>query len=250
MSPYNEPPMPAKVTTIKALAFDVGGSVFDWKSSIISVIDELTKKYELDDDIDPEKFAMSWRLLMFMTLGQLHKREIPNCNMDAMLKIALDKLLEQYPVLSLTHEDKADLLNAWHSMDVWDEFPVALERLKSKFTVSIISVLSMAIMVDSNKHSGLCWDAVISCEFLSCYKQKPEAYIEGAALLGLKPEEVCFVAVHPSDLLAAKKTGMKTAYVAPKGSEPDVPGLVMEYKPEDYDFNAATYIELCEQLGC
>lgn len=236
------------MTKIKALAFDVGGSVFDWKTAIAKVARE--KLARLGSPLAAENFAMQWRLEMFKTLGRLHQGDIPSCNMDTMLEIALVEVMQSNPELVFDAVDKADLMAAWHQMDVWDEFPEALERMKTKYTVSVISVLSFAILVDSSKHAGIGWDAIISCEFLSCYKQKPEAYIEGAALIGLKPEEVCFVAVHPSDLLAAKKTGMATAYVDPKGSEPDVPGLVMEYKPEDFNFNAETYLELCDQLGC
>lgn len=193
---------------------------------------------------------MNWRLEMFMTLGRLHKGEIPYCNMDKMLEIALANVLERTPDLSPTADEQKRLMATWHQMDVWDEFPEALERMKSKFTVSILSVLSFGILVDSSKHAGLSWDAIISCEFPSAYKQNPAAYIEGAALLGLKPEEICFVAVHPSDILSANKVGMRTAYVAPKADEPDVPGLVFPYDPSDYDFNADTYLELCDKLGC
>ena len=170
--------------------------------------------------------------------------------MDVMLRMGLDELLDGRPELPFDESDRVQLMSAWHQMNVWPEFPEALERMKSKYTVFILSVLSMSIMVDSNKHSGITWDAIVSCEFLEHYKQHPQSYIKGAALVGFEPEEVCFVAVHPSDLLSAAKTGMKTAYVEPKGSEPDVPGLVMPYYPEDYDYNAQTYLDLCEQLGC
>lgn len=236
------------MTEIKALAFDVGGSVFDWKAAVSAVVAAKAKKYDVN--IDAEAFAMSWRLAMFLTLGKLHKGEIPYCNMNAMLASALDELLEATPELPLDNDDKADMMQAWHQMAVWEEFPDAIERMKSKYKVTILSVLSFAILVDSSKHAGIAWDAIMSCEFLSAYKQKPEAYNEGAKLLGLKNEEICFVAVHPSDLLSAKKTGMRTAYVAPKASEPDVPGLIVPYNPEDYDYNAVTYLDLCDQLGC
>jgi len=233
---------------IKALAFDVGGSVFDWKGATTPVIAQIAANHGVA--LDAEEFAMNWRLEMFLTLGRLHKGEIEHCNMDVMLRIGLDNLLERHPEFNPTEAEIADLMRCWHRMDCWDEFKIAIERMKTKYTVAILSVLSFSILVDSSKYAGLAWDAIISCEFLSCYKQKPEAYTEGAALLGLKPEEICFVAVHPSDILSAKKTGMRTAYVAPKADEPDVPGLVMPYDPNDYDFNAETYLELCDQLGC
>ncbi|MDG2072100.1 MAG: HAD hydrolase-like protein [Pseudomonadales bacterium] len=232
----------------KALLFDVGGSVFNWKDAVAPLIRQKAEKYSAA--VDVEAFAMKWRVGMFVVLARLHRNEIPHCNMDDMLAIALDDLLAETPALTLDEVDKADLLQGWHQMDVWQEFPEALERLKSKFTVGILSVLSLAILVDSNKYAGVAWDAVISCEFLSKYKQQPESYLEGAALLGLKPSEICFVAVHPSDLLAAKGTGMHTAFVTPKkDSEPEFTGTPA-HNPDDFDFNAADYTDLCDKLGC
>lgn len=234
---------------IKALLFDVGGSVFNWKGAITPLIE--LKADKCGASIDVEDFANKWRIGMFVTLGRLHKGEIPHCSMDIMLAIALDELLAGYPEFNLDTSDKADLLQGWHQMGVWEEFPEAIKRLKSKFTVAILSVLSFSTLVDSNKHSGITWDAIISCEFLSKYKQQPESYLEAAALLGLKPEQICFVAVHPSDLLSAKNTGMQTAYVTPKkGSEPEGLGLGSSYNPEDFNINADDYNDLCDKLSC
>ena len=135
------------MSDIKALAFDVGGSVFDWKGAVKRAIAPLAKDHAAD--IDTEQFAMDWRLGMFMTLGRLHRGEIAHCNMDDMLHLALEEVLTKYPVLSLNEVEKAELMSAWHLMDAWDEFPRALDRMKSRYTVAILSVLSFAILVDS-----------------------------------------------------------------------------------------------------
>lgn len=233
---------------IKALAFDVGGSVFDWKGAVSAVVREQAR--QAGATVDAEAVAMRWRQAMFATLGRLHRGEIGHCNMDAMLAMALDDVAAAFPALPFSPADRAGLLRAWHRMAAWEEFPAALARMKTKYTTAVVSVLSFAILVDSSKHAGLAWDALISCEFLEAYKPKPEAYIAGARLLGLAPAQVCFVAVHPADLLAAKATGMTTAFVAPKSGEPDMPGLTIPHRPEEHDFNAATYAELCDLLGC
>jgi len=234
------------MSQIKALAFDVGGSVFDWKSSVIRGIESLTQARGVA--IDSEAFAMGWRLRKFQTLMQVKQGAVSRMNADQILRYTLDGLLGDFPSLNLSDEEKDQLMTVWHKMPVWNEFPEALEKLKSRYTVFVLTILSMAIVVDCSKFNGITWDAIISCEFLNHYKQDPGAYIQGAELLGLKPEEVLMVAVHPSDIEAAQRAGMKAAFVEPKTSEPDVPGLSFPPKYDQYDYCAQTFMDLADQL--
>jgi 2-haloacid dehalogenase len=234
------------MSQIKALAFDVGGSVFDWKTSVINGIEPLAHAKGLT--IDCDAFAMGWRLRKFQTLMQVKSGAVPRMNADQILRYTLDDLLTEFPGLTLAETEKDQLLTMWHQMPIWDEFPAALAKLKSKYTVFVLTILSMSIAVDSSKFNGISWDAIISCEFLSHYKQDPGAYIQGAGLLGFKPEEVMMIAVHPSDLEAAQRAGMKAAYVEPKSGEPDVPGLSFPPKYDQYDYCAPTFADLASQL--
>jgi hypothetical protein len=68
--------------------------------------------------------------------------------------------------------------------------------------------------------------------------------------MGFRPEEVCMVAVHPSDLMAAKQAGMGAAYSAPQLNEPDVPGMTLQELPsrEAYDYYADSFEELADMM--
>jgi len=232
----------------KALAFDVGGSVFDWKSAISLAISEINAAQNIQ--VDPETFAMEWRKQLFLVLMEVRRGELPHMNVDAVLPIALQRLDIGFPELDLNISTVARLLRAWHSMQVWEDFPPALARLKEKYTVMVLTILSFSIVADSSKSSGITWDGIISCEFLNHYKPEAGAYLEGCELIGLKPEEVCLVAVHPSDLMAAKAVGMGTAYSAPQLNEPDIPGQTMPDlpPPESYDFYADSFEELADMM--
>ena len=231
---------------IKALAFDVGGSVFDWKSSVINGIAPMAQSKGLS--LDPEAFAMGWRLRKFQALKQARQGELPPMNVEQILRYTLDGLLEDFPGLELSEDERERLLMAWHTMPVWEEFPEALEKLKAKYTVFILTVLSMSIAVDCSKFNGITWDAVISCEFLRHYKPEAGAYIQGASLLGLRPEEVMMVAVHPSDIEAAQRAGLKAAFVEPKSNEPDMPGMTYPPNYDQYDYCARDFMDLARQL--
>ena len=232
----------------KALAFDVGGSVFNWKGAIKDALEVVTAEQGIT--IDAEEFAMEWRKHLFLVLMEVRRGELPHMNVDAVLPIALERIAPRFPQLDLNEAAAASLHHAWHNMQAWEDFPPALARLQEKYMVMILTILSFSIVTDSSKASGITWDGVISCEFLNHYKPEPGAYLEGCALMGFKPEEVCLVAVHPSDLKAAKAVGMGMAYCAPQLNEPDVPGQTLGElpAPEEYDYYAQSFEELADMM--
>lgn len=226
---------------IKALTFDVGGSVFDWQTATRKAVRGIADARGAE--VDDGAFTMTWRRRMFEELGKVRRGEVPWQNADQLHRAVLDELADAYPQLELTAEDRDDLNRAWHRMGVWDDVPEALGRLREHYIVSILTVLSLSIVVDSSRHSGIDWDAYLSCEFLGVYKPAAEAYQMAARLLGAEPHEVMMVAVHPGDLLAAQRAGMKTGYVKPKLWEPGAEG------PTDgFDVSAEDYGDFARQL--
>ena len=226
---------------IKVLTFDVGGSVFDWQSSTQAAVQQLATERSVD--LDVSEFCFTWRRRMFECLTEVRHGKRPWQNADALHRSVLDELAEQYPKLELSPSDRDSLNEAWHQMDVWDDVPDALQMLRKDYIVSILTVLSTSIVVDSSKHAGIDWDAFISCELLGVYKPEPEAYQKAAELFRVKPSETMMVAVHPPDLLAAQRAGLATGYVKPKmwemGSDGDFSG---------FDVIAEDYIDFAKQL--
>ncbi len=231
---------------IKALTFDVGGSVFDWKSAVRQEIEARARGRGVE--IDSEAFAMDWRFQMFELLGQARRGEIARLNADEMHRRALDDLAVKYSNLALSAQELDEINQVWHRMSVWPDFPAALTRLQGHYRVVVLTILTFSIVVDSSKASGITWDGIISCEFLSHYKPEAEAYQAGCRLLGLQPEQVMMVAVHPLDLKAASAAGLRTAYVEPKLNEPDLPGFSSEPTPDEYDYYAKDFTDLAAQL--
>ena len=167
-------------------------------------------------------------------------------NADELHRMAIDDVAPNHPALELSDADKDDLTMAWHRMNVWPDFPPALEALRTRYTTTILTVLSWGIAVDSSKNGGLSWDGIISCEFLGHYKPEPEAYQGAAKLLGLKPEQCMMVAAHPGDLRAAMRAGMHSAYVPriESNAESSDDGFPLA----DIDVNAENFDALVEQI--
>ena len=99
------------------------------------------------------------------------------------------------------------------------------------------------------KNAGLPWDYILSAELSKHYKPDPEVYKNAVGLLGLHPYQVMMVAAHNFDLEAAKKIGMKTAYVhRPLEFGPDKD--LEQISIEDFDFIAKDFENLAEILEC
>jgi len=230
---------------VQALAFDVGGTVFDWQTPICDAVQALAQARGVP--LDPQRFALEWRRGMFGVLAQVREGTLPWMNADAMHRRALDSVAEQHPELNLSIKERDELNRVWHRMQAWPEFPAALVRLRRHYTAIVLTVLSWAIAVDCSRASGICWDGVLSCEFLGHYKPEREAYLAAARLLNLEPERVAMVAVHPSDLRAARAAGFKTVYVTPRLDEPDLPGFAQADESE-FDLSVHDFSELAEAL--
>jgi 2-haloacid dehalogenase len=103
-------------------------------------------------------------------------------------------------------------------------------------------------MLDMAKRAGLPWDAILGAELAQAYKPSPEAYLRNAEALMLKPEQVCLVAAHNGDLVAARRCGLRTGFI-PRPTEHS-PGQTIDLLPEDdWDIVASDLKDLAGQLG-
>ena len=96
------------MSELKALFFDVGGTIFDWKSTARERIQELADGKGVT--IDSQSFARDWREEMMKVHGQVRAGNLPWMNSDDMNLRALDSLTERYPLLAAI--DRPSLVRA------------------------------------------------------------------------------------------------------------------------------------------
>jgi 2-haloacid dehalogenase len=230
---------------VKALTFDVFGTVVDWRSSIIAEGRKLGRRKKLA--VDWATFADAWRAGYRPAMDRVRRGELPWTNIDGLHRRILDELLERFRIEGLAEAEKADLNRAWHRLAPWKDSAAGLKRLKKKYVVATLSNGNVALLTNMAKHAGLPWDCILSAEIVNHYKPDPETYLGAARLLGLEPREVMMVAAHKDDLDAAARTGLRTAFVR----RPLEFGPKDEVAPEPrFDFNAKDFVDLARQLGC
>jgi len=232
--------------SVKALTFDVFGTVVDWYGSIIREGQLLAanKGY----DVDWEKFAVSWRAGYGPAMNKVRNGEMPWTKIDDLHRMILDDLVEEYNLTGMSEAELVHFNEAWHRLSPWPDTVSGLNKLKSKYVITTLSNGNVSLLTHMAKNGGLPWDAVLSAELSGHYKPDPEAYLKAADLLSLKPEQVMMVAAHPGDLRAAARTGLKTAYVIRPLERG--PGRPVNSNPDgEFDYTAEDFNDLARQLG-
>lgn len=230
---------------VRVLAFDVFGTVVDWRSSIISELEEFAKQQGVQGDWSG--FADSWRAGYVPAMDRVRRGELPWTRLDDLHRQILDDLLGTAGIEA--SEADVDRLNrAWHRLAPWPDAVAGLHRLKESYTITTLSNGNVSLLTDMAKHADLPWDCVLSAEIFGHYKPDPEAYLGCAHILDAEPAEVMLVAAHPSDLRAARDAGLRTAYVD-RPLEWGQPGRHrVAYEPGEFDFVATDFHDLADKL--
>ena len=231
---------------MRALAFDVFGTVVDWRSSIVRELEQFGERHGLQQDWPT--FADNWRAGYAPAMDRVRRGDLPWTRIDDLHRMILEELLGAAGVTSICVEDVDDLNRAWHRLDPWPDSIAGLTRLKEKFTITTLSNGNMSLLTNMAKRAGLPWDCVISAELFHHYKPDREAYLGCADLLGVQPEQLMLVAAHPSDLKAARASGLKTGYVD-RPLEHGPAGEPHNVEPDEFDVVATDFVDLAEQLG-
>ena len=237
-----------EATGIKALTFDVFGTVVDWHGSVAREVRALAAKKGLR--LNAVKFTRAWRAGYKPAMDRVRSGDLPWTKIDVLHRMILDDVLAQFRVAhALSEEEKVELNLVWHRLKPWPDTVRGLKRLKKRYIIATLSNGNTGLLVNMAKNAGLPWDCVFSSETFHHYKPDPETYLGAADLLDVKPEEVMMVASHKHDLRAAAKYGLKTAFIKRphelgRNNNPDLAS-----EPE-FTVNAESFIDLADQLGC
>jgi 2-haloacid dehalogenase len=198
--------------TVKALFFDVFGTLVDWRTSIAREAEALLKPKAVT--LDYLAFADAWRGEYQGAMEEVRAGRIGFCKLDLLHRRNLERTLDRFGVSNLGEEEKRAFNLAWHRLDAWPDVPTGLARLKRGYIIAPVSNGNISLMVDLARRNGLPWDAILGAEIAGDYKPKPRVYLAAAEAVDLKPEACMMVAAHSSDLAAAAKLGLRTAHVA------------------------------------
>jgi 2-haloacid dehalogenase len=233
------------VTTVRALFFDVFGTLVDFRASIAREAETILKP--LGYALDWLAFADAWRNEYQPAMEEIRAGRAPFCKLDVLHRRNLDRILPRFGVAGLAPDVARNLNLAWHRLDAWPDVPPGLARLRTKFLLAPLSNGNISLQVDLARRNNLPWDAILGAETAGDYKPKPRVYLSACDAFDLDPHACLMVAAHINDLLAAAKCGLRTAHIA----RPNEHGLGKgEARPQAaVDFAAAGLQDLAAKLG-
>ena len=229
---------------MKAIVFDVFGTIVDWRSSLIHQFNELQK--ELGIELPSEVITDQWRQHYAPSMNRVRQGDVPWMGLDDLHRESLVKLLNHHGIM--LDEATIDRVNHfWHQLEPWPDVQNGLQRLKEHYIIGTLTNGNLSLMVDVARHAKLPWDMVFCAELFQHYKPDPEVYLGPCGLLRLPPEEVMLCAAHNYDLGAARALGMKTAFI-PRRTEYG-PHQSKDLEAEEaWDFVAEDLVALSEHL--
>ncbi len=238
--------MTIDASALRALTFDVFGTVVDWRGSVAREVAAAARPHAMQ--VDASAFAERWRAGYRPAMDRVRKGELPWMNIDTLHRRILDEMLPQFGLDVLSERERDHLNRAWHRLDPWPDSVAGLTRLKAKFVIATLSNGNVALLTNMAKHAGLPWDCILSAELFHHYKPDRESYLGAAAMLGVEPGETMMVAAHEDDLVAARAAGLRTAFVRRPlefGARPsyDLP------RERGFDYVADDFVDLARQLG-
>ena len=236
--------------TPRVLAFDVFGTVVDWRSSIARQSASFLAAIGRPD-IDPAGFADAWRARYQPAMAAVRDGKRPFVVLDVLHREMLEAALlaHDVDVSALDPTMLEDWTRAWHRLDAWPDAVEGLTRLKARFPIVTLSNGNITLMLAMARHGGLPWDAIMGAEVTRAYKPASEAYVATARILAIAPGELCLVAAHHSDLAAARRSGLLTAYVD-RPMERGGAAAPDRDQREEWDWSSNSLIDLATQIGC
>jgi 2-haloacid dehalogenase len=235
------------VGDVKALFFDVFGTLVDWRTGVARETKRLLEPKGIS--LDWLAFADAWRAQYMPTTESVRSGRVPYEKLDILERQMLEKILPKFGIKGLSEDVKQELNLAWHHLDGWPDVKAALLRLGHHYKLAPVSNGNISMMADIAARNGWRWDAILGADIAHDYKPKAAVYLAAAAAFDLHPAQCMMVAAHDIDLThgGASAAGLRTAYVARPNEYG--PGKKADPLTGSVDVSASNLTDLAEKLA-
>lgn len=231
---------------VRALLFDVFGTLVDWRSGVAREAERLLGGHA--PTIDGGAFADAWRARYGPSMETVRSGARAFVDLDTLQAESLPEVLAEFGIAAVPRPVRDELVQAWHRLDAWPEVPAALMRLRERHLLAPVSNGHVRLMVDFARRNGFAFDAILGAGYARDYKPKPALYRDAVVALGFAASETLMVAAHSNDLAAAAFHGLATAHVARPREHGAAGGKTGPSVPATYA--AADLADLAAQLAC
>lgn len=229
---------------IEVIAFDVFGTLVDWRSSITDAFARAGETAGLSADWAAA--ADAWRSRYYPAMAKVLNGERPFQPLDVLHAEMLDEVIAEFGLEALGGTARTELVRAWHRLPPWPDVVPGLTALRKRHILTPLSNGGVGLLARLAKAASLPFDCILSAELARTYKPDRRVYELPAAYFDVPADQVLMVACHPSDLDGARHAGLRTAYI-PRALEWG-PGSSAPAPPDWVDLTADDLIALAALL--
>lgn len=196
---------------VKALTFDLFGTVLDLGGSLTPFIGEFLKRKGAD--VSANDVWKQWRYRQRIEQYQDNIVMMGHSGYLTVARRACNYTLELMDV-DATSQDVDELMEAWQQLSPFGEVLPALDRLASRYQLVALSNGEREFLEHlATNRIGWKFDRIISVGEVGAFKPHPGVYRLAAARLGLEIGECLMVSANSFDVMGARMCGMRGAFV-------------------------------------
>jgi len=229
---------------IKALFFDVFGTLVDWRTGVARDAELVLKP--LGYSIDWIALADAWRDQYQPAMEEVRSGRMPYVKLDVLHRRMLQQIVPRFGLEKLEDAALDRLTLAWHHLPAWQDAPAGLARLRQRFLIAPVSNGNTALMCDLARRNDFRWDAILGADMAKDFKPKAAVYLTAVDAFNLEPRQCMMCAAHSNDLRAAAELGIRTAFIA---RPEERPGAGEDAPKVPVDVVARTTEDLAKKLG-
>ncbi|RJQ58696.1 MAG: haloacid dehalogenase type II [Desulfobacteraceae bacterium] len=201
----------SKFSQVKALTFDLFGTVLDLGGSLTPFIAEFLKSK--GSDVSAESFWERWR----------YRQRIEQYQ-DTLMMLGHSGYLEtarrgfvwtlRYNGIDASPAEIKEFMKAWQALSPFPEVIDGLKRLKTRYKLVALSN-GEPHFLDHLAKNRIRWnfDSILSVETVGAFKPHPGVYRGAAFRLGLEVGECMMVSSNSFDVVGARACGFRGAFV-------------------------------------
>jgi 2-haloacid dehalogenase len=213
---------------VKVCMFDQYGTVVDMQGGLVAAATPYLQAKGWAGN--PNSFVTWWRRTHFensMIDALLHREHTPYREIgERAVAYVMDRA-----GISHTAEEVRDLVDHIVRLKPFPEVPAALDRLRTRYRLVVLSNGDPDMLEAAKAHHGLAFERTISVAVANSFKPHVATYMKAAEIVGVPLHQVLFVANHAFDCIGAKAAGMRTAFIdrrgRPFGATPYQPDLLV-----------------------
>jgi 2-haloacid dehalogenase len=213
-------------SAVKVCMFDQYGTVVDMQTGLVEAATPFLRAKGWQGN--PNSLVTWWRRTHFensMIDALLHGQHTPYREIgERSVAYVMDRAGIRY-----TMDEVRALVDHIVRLRPFPEVSVALDRLRTRYRLVVLSNGDPDMLEDAKQYHGIAFEQVISVAVTNSFKPHVATYTKAAEIVGVRMDEVLFIANHAFDCVGAKAAGMRTAFIdrrrRPFGATPHQPDL-------------------------